>query len=129
MWSDGGVQQDDVKDGEWVGPVLPGPAGVLGLIGLRLGICVLNRDYHVIQHFAGKSTVRHRASRGCPLTSCTPLLTCVVFDFLFTLSHHVRLHFIMLSSVFFSSLTFHFILLIRNKTQLFMIQLVLINIF
>lgn len=73
-----------------MGPVLRGPAGVLGLIGLRLGICVLNKDYHVIQHFAGKSTVRHRASRGCPLTSCLLLLACVVFDFLLTLSHRVR---------------------------------------
>lgn len=58
-----------MTDGEWVGPILLGPAGVLGLIGLRLGICVLNRDYNVIQHFAGKSTVRDSASRGCPLTS------------------------------------------------------------
>lgn len=39
-----------------MGPSLLGPARVLGLIGLGLGICVLNWDYHVIQYFAGKST-------------------------------------------------------------------------
>lgn len=33
-----------------------GPARVLGLIGLGPATCVLNRDYHEIQPFAGKST-------------------------------------------------------------------------
>lgn len=109
------VRWDDGKDGEWVGPALPGPEGVLGLIGLGLRICVLNWDYHVIQRFAGKSTQQWDAEFGAGvrwppawfdslLPSPAGLLCCVYFV----------INSISLCSVPFCSFLWHFILFFYN---------------
>lgn len=78
------------------GPWPAWPTGVLGLIGLGLGICVLNWDYHVIQHFAGKSTQQWQAELAegvhwppahCLIRFCPALLGSWVVLFTFLCIH------------------------------------------
>lgn len=129
---------DDGRDGKLMGSAMPGPVGVLGLIGLGLGICVLNWDYHVIQHFTGKSPQQSLRREFADLLYAawfkfasvllgSGFLSCVEFTFLFILSHCLLFPLFWFCSPAYSiypSLS-HFIML--SSVQFFLILFVLIS--
>lgn len=85
------LEQDDGAAGERVDPGLPAPARVLGLIGLGLGICALNWDYHAIRCSAGKSS-RSKESSWCLAQKLDLTFDLHQHLFLFLFFFHFWLH-------------------------------------